>query len=79
MLFLNEYDSHCTFEFITYCDEKKIILFCLPPYTTYFFQLLNMVVFQPYKHWHAKALDEATQTGCYNFNKVKFLHFLPQF
>jgi hypothetical protein len=34
---------------------------------------LDVGVFQPYKHWHAEAIDDATRTGCTSFNKVEFL------
>ena len=50
MLHLDGYGFYCTYEFITYCDEKKIISFCLPPHTIHFFQPLDVIVFQPYKH-----------------------------
>ena len=32
-----------------------------------------MVCFQPYKHFHAEAVDAAIQTGCSDFNKPEFL------
>ena len=31
-----------------------------------------MVCFQPYKHFHAEAVDAATRTGCSDFNKLEF-------
>ena len=40
---------------------------------THLLQPLDVVLFQPYKHWHANEVDEATQTGCHDFNKVEFL------
>lgn len=45
----------------------------LPLHSTYLLQPLDIVLFQPYKHFHAKAVDDATRTGCDNFNKVEFL------
>jgi hypothetical protein len=30
-------------------------------------------LFQPYKHYHTKALDVAVRDGCTRFNKVEFL------
>ena len=33
----------------------------------------DVVVFQPYKHFHAGAIDAATRTGCSDFNKLEFL------
>jgi hypothetical protein len=51
LLLLDGYGSHCTMEFITFCDDHKIIPFCLPPHsTTQLLQPLDVVVFQPYKH-----------------------------
>ena len=31
------------------------------------------MLFQPYKHWHAQAVDQATRTGCSRFDKLEFL------
>ena len=73
---LDGYISHCTFEFLDFCDKEKIVVFCLPAHTTHVLQPLDVVLFQPYKHWHAQAVDAAIWTGCNNFNNVEFLHFL---
>ncbi len=48
----------------------------MPPHATHLLQLLDVVLFQPYKHWHAKAVDDATRTGCIDLNKVEFLSAL---
>ena len=76
LLLLDGHGSHCTREFITFCDEKQIIPFCLPSHTTHLLQPLDVVVFQPLKHFHAEAVDQATRTGCSDFNKVEFLSAL---
>ena len=73
LLLLDGYGSHCTKEFIEFCDDHKIIPLCLPPHTTHLLQPPNVVVFQPYKHYHAEAIDEATRTGCTDFSKLEFL------
>ena len=73
LLLLDGYGSHCTKEFIDYCDENKIIPFCLPPHSTHLLQPLDVVVFQPLKQFHAEAVDQATRTGCSDFNKIEFL------
>jgi len=72
LLILDGHESHTTREFITFCDEHQIILFCLPSHCTHLLQPLDVVVFQPYKHYHAEALDIATRTGCSQFDKVEF-------
>ena len=72
LLFDGAYE-HCTRQFLEVCEENKIIPFCFPPHTTHFLQPLDVVVFQPYKHWHGEAVNEALRTGCTNFNQVEFL------
>jgi hypothetical protein len=32
-----------------------------------------VVLFQPYKDFHVKMVDEATRTGCTQFDKLEFL------
>ena len=59
-----------------HCTDADILPFCLPPHTTHILQPLDVVVFQPYKHWHAQAIDKATCTRCDDFNKVEFLEAL---
>ena len=78
MLLLDRHGSHCTYEFLDYCEATtvNIIVYYLPPHTTHFIQPLDIVVFQPYKHWHAEAINEATRTGCEDFNKLEFLKAL---
>jgi len=76
LLLLNRHRSHCIREFITFCDEKQIVPFCLPSHTTHLLQPLDVVVFQPLKHFHAEAVPQATRTGCSDFNKVEFLFAL---
>ena len=61
LLLLDGYRSHCTYKFLDHCEKNKIVLFCLPPYATHLLQSLDIIVFQPYKHWHAEAVD----TECY--------------
>ena len=72
LLLFDGHGSHCISEFVEYCNTHKIIPFCLPLHTTHLLQPLNVVVFQPYKHYHAKVIDAATCTGCLNFNKIEF-------
>lgn len=73
LLLLDGYGSHCTREFIEFCDSHRIILYCLIPHTTGKIQPLDVGVFQPYKHFHAKAVDDEMLTGCDNFDVVEFL------
>jgi len=74
LLLLDGHESHSTREFIEFCDEHKILPFCFPPHCTHLLQPLDVVVFQPYKHYHAEAIDSATRTGCSEFDKIEFLN-----
>ncbi len=78
LLILDGYGSHCTFEFINYCNSHRIVPFCLPPHATHLMQPLDVVVFEPYKHHCLKAVDLATRTGCSDFNRTEFLHIDPR-
>jgi DDE superfamily endonuclease len=65
--------SHITREILEFCEKKQIHMFYLPPHTSYILQPLNVVLFQPFKHYHGKAVDYVSRTGCSDFNKLEFL------
>ena len=46
--------SHMTLDII---DKNNIILFCLPPHTTYAFQPLDVAVFKSFKDHFPKAVS----------------------
>ncbi|KAM9873287.1 transposase [Verticillium dahliae] len=73
LLLLDGHGSHHTKEFIQYCDDHQIIPFGLPPHLTHLLQPLDVVVFQPLKHYHAKALDVMVRDGLTNISKIEFL------
>ena len=73
LLLLEGFGSHCTKQFIHYCDRHKIVVFGLPPHSSHLLQPLDVVVFQLYKHYHAEAVEAATRMGCGNFDKIEFL------
>ena len=79
LLLMDNHGSHCTKEFIQYCDENMIQCFALPSHTTHFLQPLDVVVFQPYKHYHGEAVDIAARHGCSDYNKLEFLHDFETF
>jgi hypothetical protein len=73
ILLCDGYGSHLTREVLEFCEQRLIHMFALPPHTSHILQPLDVVLFQPYKHFHAKTVDNATRTGCSDFNKVEFL------
>jgi hypothetical protein len=79
LLLLDGYGSHHTLEFITYCEEHHIIPFGLRSHSKHFLQPLDVVVFQPYKHYHAEAVDRSARLGCSDYNKLEFFHDFEYF
>lgn len=73
LLILDGHGSHHTKEFIEYCEKHGIIPFGLPSNLTHLLQPLDVVVFQPLKHYHAKALDLMVRDGLVNITKIEFL------
>ncbi|ERF69424.1 hypothetical protein EPUS_09427 [Endocarpon pusillum Z07020] len=62
ILVCDEYKSHFTREILEYCEQQNIHIFALPPHTSHLLQPLDVVLFQPYKHFHARAVDQATRS-----------------
>lgn len=78
LLLFDGYESHTFYDFLSFCDKKKIILFSLLPHTTHFLQPLDIAVIQPMKHWHSRGVDDVTRTGCTDFNRMEFLNNLSR-
>ncbi|OAQ57289.2 DDE superfamily endonuclease [Pochonia chlamydosporia 170] len=78
LLILDGHGSHHTKEFIAYCDAHDIVPFGLPPNLTHLLQPLDVVVFQPLKHYHAKALDVMVRDGLVNITKIEFLSCIEE-
>jgi DDE superfamily endonuclease len=77
LLLLDGFTSHIEYEFVKFAESNRILLFGLPPHTTHFLQPLDVVCFQPLKHYHAEAIDDAVRTGDTKFSKIEFLAALP--
>lgn len=63
---------------IEYAAAVNITLIFLPPHTTHFLQPLDVAVFQQYKHFHRKKVNEAADLGWTKFNKTSFLTGLAE-
>ena len=50
--------SYCTPEFIKLANENHIRPLPLIPHLTHCMQPLDVGVFQPYKHWHDKVIQD---------------------
>ena len=77
LLILDGHGSHKTLEFTQYYIDCKILLACFPSHLTHKMQPLNVVVFQPFKHWYGKAVNQAYRTGAFEIDKMEFLYLIP--
>ena len=76
LLILDDYGSHHTYEFVNYAENNHIVLFGLPPHLTHLLQPLDVVVFQPLKHWHSQAIDLLIRDGIEQITKLEFLQII---
>jgi hypothetical protein len=56
----------------------NITLYTFPPHLTHVLQPLDVGVFQPYKHWHRKAVQHAVQALDIDFNMASFFRDLTE-
>lgn len=66
MLIMDEAKSHTQSEFVRVCYSKNIPPFHLPPHTIHLLQPLDVVCFQPLKHYYAEATNAAVRREMYN-------------
>src|SRR6266480_3922774 len=72
LLLLDNHECYLSLEFREYCEAEGIIPFTLPPHITHFLQPLNVGYFQPNKHYHREAVNEATRIGNRDYNRMDF-------
>ena len=68
-----------TMPFHNLATENNIVLFRLPPHSTYLTQPLDVGVFQPFKQYHTDAIDKAVRLGDEKFGKLEFLAAFQSF
>ena len=79
MLIIDGFGSHMTIPFLDLATESKILLFRLPAHSTHLTQPLDVEVFQPLKHYHTEAIDQAVRLGDTKFGTLEFLAAFQQF
>jgi hypothetical protein len=57
LLILDGHGSHVTMDFISYCDQNKILLAIFPPHSTRTLQPLDVVLFKPLSIAYSAALS----------------------
>jgi hypothetical protein len=72
-LICDDYGSHTFKDFLQYARDNRIVVISLLLRTSHFLQPLDVVLFQPYKHYHRKAVNSAARIGCESFRVVEFM------
>ena len=73
LLLMDNHGSHITPEFVALANENHIRPYPLIPHLTHCMQPLDVVVFQPYKHWHNVAIQETISESFIEYSLTQFL------
>jgi hypothetical protein len=63
LLILDGHNSHCTYPFIKFAAEHRIIIICLPSHTTHALQPCDVGVFGPLAHAWKSQVTQASQNN----------------
>jgi hypothetical protein len=77
-LLMDQHGSHMTPEFVLKATGYNIHPFPFPGHLTHVLQPLDVAVFQPYKHWHRKAVQAATRNLDPDYTISSFFRDLPE-
>ena len=78
LMLMDNHGSHLTPEFIQLANENHIRPYPLIPHMTHCMQPLDVAVFQPYKHWHDVAIQEAISEFDISYSISRFCHDLTK-
>lgn len=77
LLLMDRYGSHHTKQFIELCEDNDIVPFGFPSGLTHLLQPLDLVVFQPLKHYHRDAVEVMVRDGLAgSITKMDFFHLI---
>ena len=74
---MNNHESHETAEFLMLANDNHILSYSLISHLTHCMQSLDVDVFQSYKHWHDRAIQDALAELSFEYDIQSFLHDLP--
>ena len=77
-LLMDNHGSHETGEAIQLAWDNKILLYPLIAHLTHCMQPLDVGCFQPYKHWHDKAIKESLAKFDVEYGIRSFFRDLPE-
>ncbi|RFU26004.1 hypothetical protein B7463_g10337, partial [Scytalidium lignicola] len=77
LLLMDNQSCHTNPEFTLLATNNNVVLFTFPAHLTHCMQPLDVGVFQPYKHWHNKAIHNATESLDFEYTIASFFRDLP--
>jgi hypothetical protein len=78
VLLMDRHGSHMDPDFIIKATASNIHPYPFPGHLTHVLQPLDVGVFQPYKHWHQKAVQHAMRNLDLNYNIASFMQDLTE-
>ncbi len=75
-MLMDNHGSHLTPEFISLTNDNHIRPYPLIPHLTHCMQPLDVGIFDPYKHWHTRAIREAIAVSFVEYSINQFLRDL---
>lgn len=76
LLIFDGHNSHFTFEFVHFCNNHRIEIFCLPAHTTHILQPLDVGCFGPLQKYYGKGVETFLRNTGQVINKTNFLPIL---
>jgi hypothetical protein len=78
LLVLDSHLSYLTNEFVIQANEYNILIYAFPSHLTHVLQLLDVGIFQPYKHYHRQAVHTAIRNLELEYTLRSFMRDLLQ-
>src|SRR3984957_5096927 len=78
VLLMDRHGSYMQDDFIIKATDHNIHPYPFPRHLTHILQPLDVSVFQPYKHWHKKAVQHTMHNLDIDYNVASFLYNLRE-
>ncbi|RFU23572.1 hypothetical protein B7463_g12766, partial [Scytalidium lignicola] len=72
LLLMDNQTNHMNPDFTLLACKNNVVPFTFPAHLTHCMQPLDVGVFQPYKHWHNKAVQSATESLDFEYTMASF-------
>ena len=70
---MDNHESHETSEFLKLANDNHILPYSLIPHLIHCMQPFDVDVFQPYKYWHNKVIQNALANLSFKYDIQSFL------